>query len=206
MLKRLTAARLVAVMVATLLSACGDGRSALVAPMPGSGSEPAFGAAQGEGTQVKPVERATRSGEDISWSFDVGPEGRIVTHAASGLTISIPSGAVAAETRITVTALKGPHMSFRFAPHGLQFAAPVELRLPLNRLKLKRDPFSYPRLVGGYFREDSLAVEASTGIARVAEVLPLSVDMKTKVLRLEIHHFSGYTVASAVVNEVQVLP
>ena len=198
MLKRFTAVRLTAVTFAALLVACGDDRSALVAPVPGDYDLPQFGVATGEGAKVKPLERTNELAGDVTWAFDVGPQGTVVTNNATGLTISIPKGALAVDTRITVTAVRGAHLAYRFAPHGLQFALPVELRMPLGGVKLKRDPFHYPYLVGGYFANDSLTVDPSTGVARVAEVLPLSVDAKSKAIRLEIRHFSGYTVASAV--------
>lgn len=212
MLKGFATLRLVALVAAGLLIGCGDDRSALVAPLPGSGDSPQFGVAQGEGAKVRPLRRAIDLRGDVSWAFDVGPEGTVVTNATTGLTISIPKGALAVDTRITVTALRGAHLAYRFAPHGLQFSAPVELSVPLSAAKIKRDPFNYPRLVGGYFADDSLTVDASTGIARVAELLPISIDSRSKRIRLEIRHFSGYTVASAVTNnetmsdDWQVLP
>jgi len=198
MLKRFTAIRLIALALAVLLGACGDDRSALVSPLPGDPEVPQFGVASGLGAKVKPLERTSDLARDVSWAFDVGPEGTVVTNYATGLTISIPKGALASDTRITVTAVRGAHLAYRFAPHGLQFALPVELRMPLSGVKIKRDPFNYPYLVGGYFRDDTLGIDPSTGVALVAEVLPLSIDSKSKAIRLEIRHFSGYTVASAV--------
>lgn len=202
MLKRFTAGRFIAATLVALLVACGDDRSALVAPLPGDYELPQFGVATGEGAKVKPLERTNHLDGDVTWAFDVGPQGTVVTNSATGLTISIPKGALALDTRITVTAMRGAHLAYRFAPHGLQFALPVELRMPLDGVRLKRDPFNYPYLVGGYFASDSLTVDPITGVTRVAELLPLSIDSKTKAIRLEIRHFSGYTVASAVTTVV----
>ena len=198
MLKRFTVLRLVAVTFAAVLSGCGNDRSALIAPLPGEYGLPEFGVAAGNGAKVKPLELTNHLAVDVTWAFDVGPEGTVVTNYATGLTISIPKGALASDTRITITAVRGRHLAYRFAPHGLQFAGPVELRIPQNAVKVKRDLFNLPYLVGGYFPDDSLTVDPTTGVARVAEVLPLSIDARTKAIRLEIRHFSGYTVASAI--------
>lgn len=204
--KRLTA-RVIATGLMALLGACGGDRSVLVAPLPGDAAVPPMGVVQSpDGARVHPVHREASLEESVMWSFDVGAEGAVSRNRATGLTITIPPGALLTRTRITVTAIGGTALAYRFEPHGLQFAAPVELSQSLNGLKIKRDVFGFPRLFGGYFAEDTLAVDATTGTARVTEIMPVWLDGKSKAIRLEIRHFSGYTVASALVDQLELLP
>jgi hypothetical protein len=196
--KLVVTARQVLMLSIAVVVGCGGDRSVLVAPLPGDAVIPRVGIVDSlVEARVAPVERAVELPGDLTWSFDADPEGTFVRHASTGLSISIPKGAIAVPTRITVAALRGKHFAYRFGPHGLQFAAPVELKQSLSALKVKRDVFGFPRLIAGYFPEDSLTIDAVTGTARVEEVLPIWIDAKGKTLRLEIRHFSGYTVASA---------
>ena len=189
--------RFVVLTLGTLLVSCGGERSVLVSPLPGD-SNPTLGAIPGpERAKIRPLERASGLGNDISWSFDAGPEGVFVRHPSTGLTVSIPQGALSAPTRITVTALAGNAVAYRFEPHGLQFASPVQLSQSLRGIKVKRDALGFPRLVGGYFPEDTLPTDPATHLAQVVELLPVWLDDGGKSARIEVRHFSGYTVASA---------
>jgi hypothetical protein len=114
----------------------------------------------------------------------------------------VPAGAVAAPTRITVTALKGASVAYRFEPHGLQFAVPIKLTQKLNEIRLSR-PLNVPQLFAGYFAADSLPTDSATGDARVVEILPVQIDIKAGSAILLVRHFSGYTVASAVRDSAQ---
>ena len=204
--KRLTA-RVIATGLMVLLSACGGDRSVLVAPLPGDATVPPMGVVLSpDGARVHPVHREASLNASVTWSFDVGAEGAVSRNHATGLTITIPPGALGARTRITVTAIAGAALAYRFEPHGLQFAAPVELRQSLNGLKIRRDVFGFPRLIGGYFAEDAPAVDVATGTVRVTEIMPVWLDGKSKTIRLEIRHFSGYTVASALADQLGLLP
>jgi hypothetical protein len=198
MLKRFTVARLVALFGGILLVGCGGDGVVLVAPMPpGEGVQ--FGVvSQPDGAKVRPAQRDAQLDSDIVWSFDAGPEGAVSRNATTGLTISIPQGALDTPTRITVTALAGSSIAYRFEPHGLQFALPVELSQSLHGMKLNREPLGFARLLGGYFSGDALPTDPVTGIARVVELLPITVDTKARRVKLAIRHFSGYTVASAI--------
>ena len=143
-------------------------------------------------------------GTDESWSFDVGPAGAIVPRPSSGLTITVPPGAVASTTHITVTALKGAAVAYRFEPHGLQFAVPLQLTQSLLGIRLDHPSLGVPPLFAGYFADDSLSVDAVSGDARVIEILPVRIDVKSHAVVLQIRHFSGYTVASAADSLVDV--
>lgn len=179
--------------VAVLVACAGD--QTLVAPRLGIGAPPLGVVANPSGVPVLPVQRVTPLSQDYSWSFDAGPSGIQVRDAATGLTIEVPAGAVASPTRITVMALRGAALAYRFEPHGLQFPVPVRLVQSLRGLNVRRDLLGVPPLFGGYFADDTLTTSA-TGEARVLEVLPVLIDIRNRAAVLDVHHFSGYTVAS----------
>jgi hypothetical protein len=196
MLKRLRIAH-VAILVAAaiIVVACGD-QALLVSPH--IASAPPLGVvANPEGAPVHPVKRQATLAEDESWSFDVGPSGTTVRYPSAGLTITVPPGAVDAPTHITVIALRGAALAYRFEPHGIQFAQPLELRQSLHGLQLGKEALGVPQLFAGYFSDDSLTTDAVSGEARVFEILPVLIDLKHHDAILFVRHFSGYTVASA---------
>ena len=201
MLKRLSLAHLALLTAAAIVIACGSEQALLVSPR--IDAAPPLGAvADPSGAKIRPIRRVSTQGTDESWSFDVGPAGAIVPRPSSGLTITVPPGAVASMTHITVTALKGAAVAYRFEPHGLQFAVPLQLTQSLRGLQLKQSLF-VPQLFAGYFADDSLVTDQVTGDARVLEILPVQVDVKAHSAVLQIRHFSGYTVASAARDTVQ---
>ena len=117
-------------------------------------------------------------------------------------TITVPAGAVSGPTHITVFALRGAPLAYRFEPHGLQFAQPIQLTQSLRGLLLGGGSQPIPRLFGGYFADDSLTTDAVTGNARVIEILPVQIDVRAHNAILSVRHFSGYTVASAVDDSI----
>lgn len=197
MSKRFTSARAILVIAAATFVACGGDRALVVSPRLGSDAPPLGVVATPGGAPVLPVRRQIPLMEDRSWSFDVGPGGTVVRDAATGLTVQVPAGAVASATHITVIALKGAPLAYRFEPHGLQFAAPVRLVQSLHGLKLTPELLGIPPLFGGYFANDSLPTDPVNGETRVLEVLPIRIDVKARTALLDVRHFSGYLVASA---------
>ena len=195
--KRLNISQLAIITAAALVVACGGEQALLVSPsVPGA---PPLGVVQSPGgALVQPVRRQLPMAAEVSWSFDVDARGTTVRHPSTGLTITVPAGAVAAPTHITVFALRGAPLAYRFEPHGLQFAQPIQLTQSLHGLLLGGGSQPIPRLFGGYFADDSLAVDAATGNARVIEILPVQIDVRAHNAILSVRHFSGYTVASAV--------
>ncbi|HKW49845.1 MAG TPA: hypothetical protein VJN70_20475 [Gemmatimonadaceae bacterium] len=190
---RPTAARVATFIAAAIVVAC-SGEEALVSPH--VDGAPPFGVVSNpEGAVIRPVSRDSALAVNDTFSFDVGPLGTLVRRSSMGLTIQVPAGAVAAPTHITVIALKGASLAYRFEPHGLHFAVPLQLTQSLRGVRLN-EPLSVPQLFAGYFADDSLPVDA-TGNARVIEILPVHVDVMHRTALLEIRHFSGYTVASA---------
>jgi hypothetical protein len=195
MSKRPTAARVAILIAAAIAVACGGEQALIVSPGP-AGAPPLGVVSDPAGTPIRPVSRETALAVNDTFSFDVGPAGTLVRHPTTGLTIHVPPGAVAAPTHITVTALKGTALAYRFAPHGLHFNVPLQLTQSLRGIRLSQ-PLTVPQLFAGYFAEDSLPMDAATGNARVIEILPVQVNVKNGSALLEVRHFSGYTVASA---------
>lgn len=55
----------------------------------------------------------------------IGPAGGVLELPGSDFTMSIPEGALATPTLITVTSVAGPYVMYDMEPHGLQFRKPV---------------------------------------------------------------------------------
>ncbi len=55
----------------------------------------------------------------------VGPSGGTLSLPGADFSMTIPQGALAAPTTITVTAMAGPHVVYEMRPHGLRFLKPV---------------------------------------------------------------------------------
>lgn len=202
MSQRLRFAHLAIALAAAIVVACGGDQALLVTPRPGDAIPPLGIVADPNGASIHPVNRQQPLASDEAWSFDVGPAGTTVHYPSAGLTIMVPPGAVAATTRITCIALHGGAVAYRFEPHGLQFAQPVQLTQTLRSLRLKPSSLGMPQLIGGYFADDSLVTDATTGDARALEILPVQIDVRGHNAVLFIRHFSGYTVASAARDSV----
>lgn len=142
---------------------------------------------------IAPVQRATPLAQDVTWSFTAGPNGGFSSDAATGLTVSIPSGALADNVTITVTALAGSNVAYRFEPHGLQFSRSAHLTQDLTRTTANL--VSGVTLSGAYFATDTLETSAD-GLALVTEVLSAVTNPLTRTATFPIQHFSGYILAS----------
>ena len=144
---------------------------------------------------IPPVERTTPLAQDITWSFTVGPAGASSSNSVSGLTISVPSNAVSTSTTITVTALAGAPVAYRFEPHGLVFARKVTLTQNLRGTTADGLLSSLVPLSGAYFATDDLELDAD-GLANVTEIIPATLSLLTRKASFPIEHFSGYILAS----------
>ncbi|HEY7235783.1 MAG TPA: hypothetical protein VH539_16630 [Gemmatimonadaceae bacterium] len=200
MWKRSAVAHVAVVVAVAMLVACGGEQAQLVSPRIDGAS--AFRVGGPRSARVHPLYRQTGLAAELRWGFDVGPAGTIARNPATGLTITVPAGAVSTPTHITVIALRGEPLAYRFEPHGLQFPVPIQLTQTLRGLRLTRISVMGPQLLAGYFAEDSLVTDAVTGDVRVSELLPVEIDAAAHSAILQIHHFSGYTVASAAKDTV----
>lgn len=144
-------------------------------------------------TLIAPVQRSTPLPEDVTWSFVAGPDGGATTNAATGLTFVVPAGAVAEDVTITVTALAGDAVAYRFQPHGVVFARSAtftqDLRLTTANV------VSGLTLSGAYFATDALEF-SPTGLVSVTETIGAVVNPLTRTATFPVRHFSGYILAS----------
>ena len=194
---RLNRSYIAIITAAAIVVACGGDQALLVSPS--SPGAPPLGVVDNpNGALVHPVRRQLPLAQEVSWSFDVDARGTSVRHPSTGLTITVPAGAVAGPTHITVFAPRGAPLAYRFEPHGLQFAQPIQLTQSLHGLQLGGGSQPIPQLFAGYFADDSLATDSASGNARVIEILPVQIDVRGHNAILSVRHFSGYTVASAV--------
>jgi len=146
---------------------------------------------------VAPVERSRPLAEDVTWSFVAGPLGAVSSNPGVGLTVVVPPGALSSTKTITVTALEGSAVAYKFEPHGLVFDRKVMLTQDLRLT-------SGGGLLGGllglgyrgaYFSTDRLQT-TSEGLAVVTELLPALSSSLTRTVSFGVEHFSGYIVAS----------
>ena len=184
-----------AVATALVFSACSD--TGVTAPVTPVASEQSASSLLGLGgllglTTVAPITRTTPLANDVSWSFTVGSGGATSSNASVGLTVSVPSGALSTPTTITVTALEGSAVAYRFEPHGLVFAKKVTLTQKLQGTSAGAQLL--PMLSGAYFANDDDLL--GSGLALVSEVISGLLNPLTKTFSFPIEHFSGYLVAS----------
>lgn len=143
-------------------------------------------------TLVAPLDRATPLAEPVTWSFSVGADGATSTNAASGLTIAVPRGALASTVTITVTALSGSAVAYRFEPHGLTFERNVTLTQ--NLAGTTAGVLSNLLLQGAHFPGDEPVV--TNGLALVTETVTAHINLLANTASFPIQHFSGWIVAT----------
>jgi hypothetical protein len=194
---RIKAAVLTTMLV--LVSGCGDVSRLPTTPVsstavPGAGQGQLLGEVVDELTRtlVAPLHRTSPLSAPVSWSFVVGPNGATSTNSAAGLTISVPRGALKANVTITVTALEGSEVAYRFQPHGLKFEKSVTLTQSLSGIKggLLSDLF----LVGAHFQGDE--PKLVNGLAVVDEIVGAQLNLLRTHMSFPITHFSGWIMAS----------
>lgn len=139
---------------------------------------------------VAPVNRTTPLPADVVWTFTAGPGGAVSSNSTVGLTISIPSGALASTQTITVRALAGAPVAYAFEPH-LVFSKKVYLTQKLNGTTAGL----LSVLSGAHFATDRLELNED-GLASVTEIVPGVLSGLFRTFTFGVTHFSGWTVAS----------
>jgi hypothetical protein len=137
---------------------------------------------------------------DVTVDAVIGEQGGWIRLDQAGISVFFPKGALMSETHVSLTAFAGDRVAFEFAPHGLTFDRPVELRIDarvteavarLGTTQADETP------VGLAPREDFLGVyfegKNRRGV-RALETFPVSQDENDLVF--ETVHFSGYACAS----------
>lgn len=140
------------------------------------------------------LQRAKALPEDISVTRTIGYLGGSISVPGTGLTVTVPKGAVSLPTTFTVKALAGRAVAYEFGPHGMEFDEPLRFEQDLRVSALTQSQLDKVKLEGGYFAETS---DLLTNLLRavVQELLTATVDSGKMLVSFEMKHFSGYLVA-----------
>jgi ZU5 domain len=122
----------------------------------------------------------------------IGSDGGVIELREAGLTLTIPSGALAAPTQISVRAEAGPHVAYTFQPHGTRFSRVVTAEQSLAGTVAEQSGASVS--ARGYFTSAD-AINEDTDRAVVSELSLVEQDASQGVVRFYLNHFSGYLVA-----------
>ncbi|HYC49821.1 MAG TPA: hypothetical protein VEB19_01805 [Gemmatimonadaceae bacterium] len=141
---------------------------------------------------ASPVKRNTPLAQDVSWTFVARPGGAVSSNSSVGLTIVVPPGAVDQYQTITVTALKGSAIAYRFEPH-MEFDRKVVLTQDLRGTSAG-GLLNLTALKGAHFEGDQ--PDYLNGQIKVTEVVPALLSWLTKTVTFGVDHFSGWIVAS----------
>ena len=143
-----------------------------------------------------PVRGVTRNAslqQDISVSAVIGKAGGTLSIPEAGLTLVVPPGAVASNTKFTATALAGRMVAYEFEPHGTNFAVPLKFSQDLRKVSLL-GALTSPLMDGAYFTDEG-KLNQDLGLAVVTELLPATVDLLRWRVSFPVTHFSGYLVS-----------
>jgi len=135
------------------------------------------------------LQRTTPLAAPITVSKVMGAEGGTLAIPEAGVTVTVPRGALAATTTITMTARAGTLVAYDFAPHGITFAKPLVFSQQLRGTNATL--LSAPLLRLGYYENANLLTR--TG-GLVSELLGGAVNTLTWTFTSTIPHFSGYIV------------
>jgi hypothetical protein len=141
---------------------------------------------------ASPVQRSTPLAQDVSWTFIAKPGGSVSSNSTVGLTIVVPAGAVDQYQTITVTALKGAAVAYRFEPH-MEFERKVVLTQDLRGTSAG-GLLNLTALKGAHFEGDVL--DYLNGKVKVTEIVPALLSWLTKSASFGVDHFSGWILAS----------
>lgn len=139
---------------------------------------------------VNGLQRTQALAAPITVTKAIGPEGGTLSIPAAGVTVTVPRGALAAPTTITMTARAGSLVAYDFAPHGITFAKPLVFSQQLRGTNATL--LSAPLLRLGYY-EDANLLTKTGGL--VSELLGGAVNTLTWTFTSTIPHFSGYMVS-----------
>jgi len=132
----------------------------------------------------------------------IGTAGGTIILPGTGLQLVVPAGAVSANVTFTISALAGKVVAYDFQPHGAVFNVPLTFVQDLGTTAyrgIKVPPTFVPAWQGGYFA-DSLAINETTGVTAVTELIPASADLTVSnthhaQVSFQIRHFSGYIIS-----------
>jgi len=140
------------------------------------------------------VTRETSLETDVTASATIGKEGGALTIPGTGLTITVPAGAVAQPVTFTAIARRGSLLAYEFFPAGMTFAVPLKVSQDLDFTSWEHQG-DQTDVFGGYFDSEKSLNDLSAEAA-VREVPPSTIDVPTCIVTFEVHHFSGYIIAT----------
>jgi hypothetical protein len=126
-----------------------------------------------------------------SASAVIGSGGGVITIPSAGLKVVVPSGALGQATQITVKAPAGRGVWYEFAPHGLQFAKPLQVTQDLRGTNYSS--LLSPKLKAAYFQDGTIDEQAGTAL--VTELIETTLGLLKTNVTFPVKHFSGYMVA-----------
>jgi hypothetical protein len=141
---------------------------------------------------VRTLTRKVALKKDITVTAVIGANGGVITVPEAGLTLTVPRGAVASNTKFTVTALAGKLVAYEFGPHGTKFPNALQATQDLKVTNFSLLDGLLP-LRAGYFA-DRTSLDEKNETALVSELLNGVTQPLTGKFNFEIKHFSGYVV------------
>jgi hypothetical protein len=135
------------------------------------------------------VQRTTPLASPITVTAVIGQLGGTLSIPAAGVTVTVPYGALSANTEITMTARAGALVAYDFSPHGITFAKPLVFRQSLKGTTASL--LQAPLLKLGYYEDPSLLTETE---GFVSQLLDGAVNLLTWTFTSTIPHFSGYMI------------
>lgn len=136
---------------------------------------------------------------DVTVEAVIGEQGGWIRLDQAGISVFFPKGALMSKTQVSLTAFAGDRVAFEFAPHGLTFSRPIELRIDAQATNAAGRIATTPanESDGLAPRDDFLGVyfegKSRRGV-RALETFPVHQDENDLVF--ETVHFSGYACAS----------
>lgn len=126
----------------------------------------------------------------------IGPTGGRVTLPQTGLTLTVPPGAVRRLTTFTVSAPAGAGVWYDFGPSGATFDVPLTVTQDLRNTHIAAlaPRAGQPLLEAGYYANGS--VNLLTGSALVKEFIPITLNETRTQATFSVRHFSGYMVST----------
>lgn len=150
------------------------------------------------------VQRQAALARPITATKVISASGGSISLPDAGMTITFARGALTTATVITVTADAGKAVSYEFAPHGIQFSAPVTITQDMSGTTLVNNVGAAASISGGY-TANGLSDIIGGLVAKIAEILKatttivIGADGKAHLgtSSFIIKHFSGYVLISA---------
>jgi hypothetical protein len=139
---------------------------------------------------VNGLQRTQALAAPITVSKSIGPDGGTLAIPQAGVTVTVPRGALAATTTITMTARAGTLVAYDFAPHGITFAKPLVFS---QQLRGTNATLLTAPLLGLAYYEDASLLTKTGGL--VSQLLGGTVNTLTWTFTGSIPHFSGYMVS-----------